>query len=549
MVDRLLICVAFLAITGRGNAIEPVSASLEQMAQILRGNVRLISIGDSYSAPYWSRIAPAGLRVWPIPHIEGLCNGADGTPAIVRCVSVCEPVSDVMASDANGYSVERELSKTHYFGLPIYGIKEIYTDNDFETDPDGGLFEFKLNVDELDTSVHGSFSSQDDMLRFRLLFRAPSDHLNQPDSFLLQTEQSIITGFDPIDGARKFYHLNQKPDGIGRTSVARQINATAFDIPISYDDSNLYSVKLMEDAPLKGSNRFFDLAGAVYSRTNVDGSPKHGLYFTSIADGSWSYAGYGSDTESTGTHNKKFSLEQFTYWLDVTTLRQEQPIVFLWLFDVEPLTPKLMRSRTEAYIDQADTAASLVGITTTHHLLVTPHMHTISGEISAEHMENHHTICAELATERDNVSFASIYAATDGIMFNGSSESIAWLERNGFNNFAFGTNEINLIEEYAGNFLDQMNVHPNSKNAAAFFSSVLGNIIRDAGCQADIVPDGYINVYDLLALINGWGNSGQGDVNNDSITNIVDLLIVIDGWGDCWPVQAPYNTPAFRSTR
>ena len=548
MVYGLLITIALTGVTAQNKTTIQTSVGLEDMAQLLRGDVRLISIGDSYSAPYFSRIAPAGLRVWPIPRIEALCNGADSTNSLIRCIAKCEPVSNVMASDSSGYSVEREESESTYFGLPVLGLGEIYTDENFSTANNGSLFEFKLNVNELDSGVHGVFSSSDNVLEFRLLYRSPSNYLSQPDSIFVETNQSLLTLFSPIDDARKFYHLGQDPDGLGRKAVAKQINASVFDISLQYDKTNVYKVQLLEDTPLQGTRRYFDVAGAMYMKTNADGSPYNGLYFTSIGDGSWSYAGYGSDAESSWSHDKTFSLNQFTHWLDVTTIRRNQPVVFLWLFDVEPLNSSLMRSRTESYIDQADAAANLVGIQSIRHLLVTPHMLNITGEegLDHDHMLNHQTVCAEIAAERENVSSASIYAATDGILFDGSAESIAWLQTNGFTQFRFGLNEINLAKQYGGNLLDPVKIHPNSKDAAAFFAAILGDIIRNAGCPADLNPNGVIGIDDLLEIIRGWGQSGESDLNEDGDTDISDILIVIDSWGDCWPVQAPFNTPAFR---
>jgi hypothetical protein len=529
------------------HSAEQHSSNLSYMANTLRGDVRLISIGDSYSAPYYSRIVPAGLRVWPIPHIEGVCNGADSAFAVIRCLDKCDPVSTIMAADSEGYAIEREGTDLQYFGLPILGMKEIFTDSNFYPDSNGNLFEFNLNVDELDSSVHGAFSHPDETLHFRLLYRSPSDFLNQPSSFLIESNQAKTTTFNPVKQARKFYHLNQQPDGFGRDAVASQINASAFDITLTYDQNNLYKVRLLEDAALQGTNHFFDLAGAVYRKTNSDGSSCNGLYFTSIGDGSWSYVGYGSNEECNAAFDKTFSLDQFTHWLDVTTIRQNQPVVFFWLFDVEPKSYSITRSQTESFIDQADSAAQLVGITTAHHLLITPHMLNIPGSDDHEYMMNHQEICSNIANERDNVSAASIYGATDGVLFDGSPESVDWLELNGFTHFEFGSNEINLVNKYGGNLLDSAKIHPNSKDSAAFFASILGNIIREAGCPADLKPDGLIDIEDLLLFFDGWGVGGLSDINNDGTANITDLLLLIDGWGDCWPVQAPYNSSAFRA--
>ena len=53
-------------------------------------------------------------------------------------------------------------------------------------------------------------------------------------------------------------------------------------------------------------------------------------------------------------------------------------------------------------------------------------------------------------------------------------------------------------------------------------------------CLADIVPDGIVNVTDLLAVIAAWNtNGGSADVNGDGIVDVADLLQVIASWGDC----------------
>ena len=63
-----------------------------------------------------------------------------------------------------------------------------------------------------------------------------------------------------------------------------------------------------------------------------------------------------------------------------------------------------------------------------------------------------------------------------------------------------------------------------------------GNTISDE-CSPecpDINGDGYVDVSDLLTIIDQWGSSNSpADVNEDGIVNVSDLLIVIDNWGEC----------------
>jgi len=87
------------------------------------------------------------------------------------------------------------------------------------------------------------------------------------------------------------------------------------------------------------------------------------------------------------------------------------------------------------------------------------------------------------------------------MFFNGSQESIQWLTDHGFDAFEFGTNSMNLVDVSNGDLLDDYNIHPKSPEAAAFFSAILGDIIREAGCPADVVPNGTIDVHDLLLVI------------------------------------------------
>jgi len=56
-------------------------------------------------------------------------------------------------------------------------------------------------------------------------------------------------------------------------------------------------------------------------------------------------------------------------------------------------------------------------------------------------------------------------------------------------------------------------------------------------CPEDITGDGLVNVSDLLALLDHWGEMGPprptGDVNGDCVVNVADLLALIDAWGPC----------------
>ncbi len=75
-----------------------------------------------------------------------------------------------------------------------------------------------------------------------------------------------------------------------------------------------------------------------------------------------------------------------------------------------------------------------------------------------------------------------------------------------------------------------------SQRQVSFPYDLFGEILPGPICPADINHDGFINVGDLLAVINNWGQpGGPADVNHDFIVNVNDMLLVINTWGPCGP--------------
>jgi hypothetical protein len=53
-------------------------------------------------------------------------------------------------------------------------------------------------------------------------------------------------------------------------------------------------------------------------------------------------------------------------------------------------------------------------------------------------------------------------------------------------------------------------------------------------CPADFNDDDLVNVMDLLALLDAWGESDvPEDLNGDGIVNVLDLLALLGAWGEC----------------
>ncbi len=63
-----------------------------------------------------------------------------------------------------------------------------------------------------------------------------------------------------------------------------------------------------------------------------------------------------------------------------------------------------------------------------------------------------------------------------------------------------------------------------------------GNTIADE-CPIDcpdINGDGYVNIVELLTIIDQWGlTDSPADINDDGVVNVSDLLLIISNWGPC----------------
>jgi len=552
MIRAYTFFVVITALSLNGYAVEPRSVGLENMAKTLRGDVRLIVMGDSFSTPLWSRVPMASMLSWPIPKITALCGGAPQNGQFVNATAACSPVESLLWSDEENYRIFRSTEKSQFFSFPVRGIQEVYTDNSFASGADGRLFAFRFDDAEMHFGVHGPFTEDGDQIRLRMMYLASPNPYNTSVEELEVRDLNTHSAFINLHHhARGYWHLGEDPNTVTRDVIPMQINAINQDFPAVLDLDNTLRVRLLETDSLSGTNKYLHIAGGLYYHTDESEQRIPGFYFSQLSDDGWRYNGFGCDALPENMLDKKFTEEQFTHWLDVTTLDRNQPVVFYWYFSAEQLPYSLLVEKIEAMIDQANLSATKVGLIEWQHLLVLPHMYKMgaygdSPEAHAWMLENKNALI-DIATQRDNVCYASIYDATGGVVFDGTQAGNDWLEENGFTNFEYGALTMDLVHgEPLGDLLDNSDSHPSNTVAGAFYAAVLGNLIREAGCRADLVPDGVINTLDLLKIISGWEQSGESDINNDGTTDIHDLLIIIESWGECWPVQAPFNTPEIR---
>tara|TARA_Y100000589_G_scaffold287699_1_gene288639 strand:+ start:220 stop:1896 length:1677 start_codon:yes stop_codon:yes gene_type:complete len=543
---RPLATMMLLAVAMTGSALAgPASANLESIARLLRGDVRMVVLGDSYSSNWFFRVPLAFMRSWPIPRITALTGGAKQYQDFMRCIALCEPVETIGPGDDFGFQILRQEPQETYFTLPVCSTREIRLSSEltFTSVPDR-MLEFRVNNHRFEPGVHGRFSASLDRLRFRMLYRAPEDPALLLPGLQLLDYAGRSTDFDLRSGARGMLNRNDDLDA-GHPAVAGQVNATWPDIDVHPD---FYArVRAHVDNDLIGTDTYLNPVGSLYYHVDQSGERIPGFYYSYLADSSWSYEGFCSDIAPTGPLDKRFPRSQFVHWLDATTIDPAQPVLFTWYFAPEVSPYEELKSTFERLVQECDLIGEQIGLQDVRHLIVIPHMYKFTGGLGdnpAAHlvMQDHVQAAFELAGERSNVAAVSIYTATDGVLFDGSDESKAWLLEHGFDEFEYGTLTADLVDEpQSGDLLDASDIHPLDEASAAFFATIVGDAIRRAGCPADLRPDGTIDVLDMLAIFERWGQSSHADVDGSGVFDVGDLLAVLDAWGDCWPVQAPFD--------
>ena len=522
----------------------PSSIDLGPLAETLKGDVRLIWMGDSYCSVFANRVPTASLNTWPIPRITAVQGGAGRNHALIRAIKRCEPLELVQSSDPQGYRVERGSESASYFGLPLRGMQELRTSSSLALGSDDEVLEFRMANDLLSNGVHGEFSRAGDRLRMRFLFRATSNPKDQIPNIRLQDHTGLRTSMDLMGSSRGFLHHGETPT-TGRSPVPGQINAALPDIDVGNDLVLLNRVALSIEPSLIGTDQYLDAAGAIYYQIEEDDRRAPGLYFSYLADDSWAYRGFGDNRACTDTHDKVFAESELVHWLDVTTLDPDQPVVFAWYLNPESYGYVSSRKMIERMIDLADSASDTVNLSSVQHLIVTAHRTTFSSGDPIYLMESQQRAAFDIARDRSNVAAASIYAATDGVLFNGSTEARAWLEERGFDDFQFGSRNADLVAApIHGRLLDYGGIHPRDDESGAFFAAILGDMIRQAGCPGDVVPDGTLDVRDVLEVVRRWGRPSNEPPRPEELIDVaLQIKIILANWGECWPVQAPFDRP------
>lgn len=521
--------------------LRPPGYRMERVADVLEGDIRHVVMGDSFCSTLgYNRVFPAILKVHDFSPLVGLASGARSSNALIRATS---PVVDPSGENprtidhVDFYRCEwfNGTASNDFYGVPLNALSELRGHDQATAGPDGVLYTVTVNNSAMTDGATGRFSRAGDRIRTRLLHRRLSS-----DAIAMQSVRLADPG-DPVGGGTIV-------DLLG--GVPRQINASPNFVEQTVGDDLDTTVEVRETEPgafSSAKGRLANLAGAVAWKVDPSGERRTGAYYTSLNDSSWTLQDFAQDLEANGKGNgKSYDLAQLRRWLAATTIDPDQPMVFWWYVDVEPIGVDLVAERAGAMIDLADEACSLEGLPRPRHILVIPHTHQRGSRttdelavVFEEFRAGYQQVAADPAN--DHVAVYSLRDATDGQYFDGRPESVQWLADRGYDEFEYGIYTGAAARDLVAqaDLLDGLNVHPTNQTAAAFFASFLVDGILNPDtvpqCLGDLDGNGVVDFIDILEVLDVWGPCPgcPADFDGDGMVGFVDLLEVFSDWGPC----------------
>ncbi len=501
-----VVAASFLIAAHAGTAADgtPAGVDVLPLRAVLHDDVRVLWLGDSYAIPYAERASAGSLLSWRVDHWTAFTLG-DG-PSWFNVVF--EPIDpSVRTIDAaNSYTLyESGPDAETKYGLPLWRLRE-YRHPDHVT-ARSDLIRYRARRNPPIVGFHGSFAVSGDTVRVRQILLDPPGAPVSVESLEL-TSGSASIEFDPREQSRPKRIDGLDPDIDGPVPPADgQIFAAPEDMPVVINAASEldYILSVGESTGLGGY--VFPAGLTAYRTTNGDREP--GLHFSALADGSWSYEGFGLDTPSgtPGFPVKTFSRAQLAHWLDATTIERTQPIYAFYLVNVEDIEPNEATDVMTRMIDQTAAAAADANLGPVRHCIVIPWNHRISGQVIPGRHQEQRDAAFAIAGTREDVSAVSIFDFTDGQWFDGNTVSRAWLADHGYDAFAYGDILVDLAADGGGangGLLDVFRSHPQGRDAGAFFAHVIERVIFDA-CPADFrAPWGVLDLADISGFLTGF---------------------------------------------
>ena len=497
---------------------------LERARGAFSGDVRHVFIGDSLVAHLSAtRVPTAMLRVVPWPDLNTLSWGlTTANVSVLRTESArLGDDSPRRVSPTSEFGCEYDAAGVagDHFGIPTRDASEVRVHSAMTAPPDGVFWTTTLQNSVFDGGATPRFTEAGDVLRVRAIHRQASDDARQYPEYRLRS----------LDGRASTI-------GSLESGEPRQLapGTAELEITTGLDGDPAWTFGVVDPSDLEAADdSWIGLYGYVCST-----SPS-GQQFGTLGHDSWTWIGIGADVESSG--NKRYSTEQFTHWLDATTVNAGAQHVFWIHCDLEDRDDAYMVDAFEQMAQKLESACATVGIDDWVMLILIPYMQGDNRMAPDEVRQSHHDTreAARIVANRHaHVCSFSMYDATDGVFFNGSPEALAWLIAHGYDDFAIGDEIVDLAGDLGANLLDPYQVHPRDHRAAAFFAWLGAEAVlalEPEPCPVDLDADGDVDFNDLLLVLAAWGtcDACAADFDASGVVDFNDIIYLLSLWGDC----------------
>jgi hypothetical protein len=528
------------------------SANLHRVKGLFTEDTRAIWVGDSWSLMHNTTRLPFGsLMVWPIERLAAVGAGYQVWGPASGTNYTFGPGQLEFLESANGWVAETNDGTPARIALPVNSITRVFGEVDLVLDADWagpprvqalGIRNGLIALGDLPL-----FAGVGDHVSVRPLYYAP---LELPDLVAAvgwhDQDAAFIANDSLRANARPFWHLGEDPEaGPPRAPAASQINAFAHDLPLATGQGAGPKLVITEDPanPLVGSGDYWCFAGGVFYLTDEAGARTPGYYHAGLASSSWQFSGFATNAQSNG--NKRFTDEQLTHWLDVTTLdRSQQPVVILHIA-TEELSEISVIGRTEAILERFRAAFERIGTVPPKFLLVGSFMHRVGVvHVATDRIfvEALNRAFLTIAQSSDDCAFVSLYAMTDGTYFTNDVRGGAgtqqaardWLDANGWSTIAYGGTTYNLSSAEDGGLdgeLSSDGLHIDATPSAAFFAKLMGDEIEASVCPGDTDLDGDVDTRDFIVFLGIWAaGDPEADLDGDGDVDTRDFILFLDAW-------------------
>lgn len=252
-----------------------------------------------------------------------------------------------------------------------------------------------------------------------------------------------------------------------------------------------------------------------------------GILYTSLADTSWSFVGFGEPRTPTNQFQKYIADGLLKGYLRIAHEPGWDHAVVFWYLANEEHEPGEYELLFESMIDRMRSAVLAAGLPEPVQVLVIPHLHITRFEDidgARPFFDTAWDEAALVARRRDDVAAVSLARLTDMTAFDGRPEAEAWLRDRGYHDAADRT---------AGDFLDRFQLHPWNDDGVLVMGTILWDAIRRSADPGDWNGDGQKDAFDILEFFDAVGDRSLiADLVDPEGLDLFDILFFVDRFTD-----------------